>query len=166
MDLLISPDLITLFSQLILAVFLGMLLGTERSIAGKTAGMRTYALVSLGSALFIITSTIATGVYLPLLNFDPLRVAGGIVTGVGFLGAGMIIFRGSKVSGLTTAASLWVSAGIGMAVGFRLYAVAIFTTLLTLVVFTILWAVEQKIKSFKYYKKDDSVVVKNDSDID
>ena len=166
MDLLVNPDLVTLFSQLVLAVFLGMLLGTERSIAGKTAGMRTYALVSLGSALFIITSTIATGVYLPLLNFDTLRVAGGIVTGVGFLGAGMIIFRGSRVSGLTTAASLWVAAGIGMAVGFRLYAVAIFTTLLTLLVFTILWAIEQKIKSFKYYEEDDTEVeaVVNDRD--
>ena len=88
-DPLIIPELSVLFTQLILAAFLGLLIGTERSIAGKTAGMRTYALVSMGSSLFVIISTAVTAVYLPHTNFDPLRVAAGVVTGIGFIGVGI-----------------------------------------------------------------------------
>ena len=153
MDVVITLDSSTIFLQLILAMVLGMLLGTERAIAGKTVGMRTYALVSLGASLFIVISTAVTGAYVEITGFDPMRVAAGIVTGVGFLGAGIIIYRGSKLRGLTTAASLWVAAGIGVATGYQLYAVAIFTTFLTLLVFTILWFIEQKIRALSEGKE-------------
>ena len=153
MDVIITLDSSTIFLQLILAMVLGMLLGTERAIAGKTVGMRTYALVSLGACLFIVISTAVNSAYIEITGFDPMRVAAGIVTGVGFLGAGIIIYRGSKLRGLTTATSLWVAAGIGVATGYQLYAVAIFTTFLTLLVFTILWFIEQKVRTLSEGKE-------------
>jgi putative Mg2+ transporter-C (MgtC) family protein len=130
-----------------IALFLGSIVGLERAIADKGAGMRTYALVSMGSALFIVISqevirqNFALGVY----DFDPLRVAAGIVTGIGFIGAGLFIWRGEKVHNITTAAGLWVSAGIGVACGYELYSLALSTAILTLFVFTILWFIEKKI---------------------
>ena len=138
-DLIPPPGQIEVFLQLALAMILGVLLGTERSIAGKTAGMRTYALVSLGSCLFVVVSVITSAKYLPFVDFDPLRIAAGIVTGIGFLGAGLIIMREQRLRGLTTAAGLWVAAGIGVAVGYQLYDVAIYTTFLTLIVFTLMY---------------------------
>ena len=131
--------------RLFAAVVLGMALGVERTLAGKTAGMRTYALVSLGAAAFIIVSLIVGEWYLERTTLDPLRVASQIVVGIGFIGGGIIIFRGFKLQGLTTAAGLWVAAGIGMASGFGLYGVAISVAVATLLVFTILWYVEQKV---------------------
>ncbi|NQV93371.1 MgtC/SapB family protein [Candidatus Kaiserbacteria bacterium] len=140
---------LVIFGQLILAILLGMTLGTERSvIANKRAGTRTYSLVALGSCLFSIISIQVTSQYLGLVSFDPMRVTAGIITGIGFLGAGIIIFKDSTLQGLTTAAGLWVSAGIGVAVAFSLYAIAIFTTILTLLVFTVLWFVENKLDMF------------------
>lgn len=138
------------FVRLLVAALLGMSLGVERAIAGKTAGMRTYALVSMGAALFVVISEIILSRYAGQSNtvLDPLRMASQIVVGIGFLGAGLIIFRDSQLSGLTTAAGLWVASGIGMAAGFGLFEIAIFATVLTIFVFTILWYLEVKIKSF------------------
>jgi len=152
-DLIPPPEQFEIFLQLALAMFLGVLLGTERSIAGKTAGMRTYALVSLGSCLFVIVAVVIGAKYLPIVDFDPLRVSAGIITGIGFLGAGLIIMREHHLRGLTTAAGLWVAAGIGVAVGYQLYVVAIYTTFLTLIVFTIMWFIEEKIKRLSHQKK-------------
>ncbi len=131
--------------RLILAVILGALLGLERTLAGKTAGMRTYTLVTLGSAIFIIVSQLITDHYFTLgvRAFDPLRVASQLVVGIGFLGAGLIIFQDQKLRGLTTAAGLWVACALGMAIGFGLYLLAIAATILTLFIFTILLKVEQ-----------------------
>lgn len=137
----------TAFIQLTIATGLGLLLGTERTIAGKNAGMRTYALVSLGSCLLILISISVTQSFSTVFNFDPLRLAAGIVTGIGFLGAGIIIFKNSSLEGLTTAAGLWVASAIGISVGYSLYALAVFSTVLTLFVFTVLWFLETKIKS-------------------
>lgn len=136
----------SIFIQLFIAALLGSFLGLERALAGKTAGLRTFALVSMGSALFVIISEMIGNNYLGVAAFDPLRIASQIIVGIGFLGAGLIIFKESKISGLTTAAGLWVSAGIGVAVGYKLYLIAIFVTILTLFIFTILWFIERKIK--------------------
>lgn len=137
---------LNIFLQLAVAAFLGGVLGIERSVSNKTAGMRTYALVSISSALFIVISNIVTARYIAVTNFDPLRMASQIIVGIGFIGAGLIIFRRSKVSGLTTAAGLWMAAGIGMAVGYKLYAISVFVTALTIFIFTVLWFVENKVK--------------------
>jgi putative Mg2+ transporter-C (MgtC) family protein len=138
--------------RLAIAVGLGSLVGIERTLAGKTAGMRTYALVSMGSALFIIVSLIVSLQYITAASFNPLFVAPQILVGIGFIGAGLVFHnnREMRISGLTSAAGLWVSAGIGMACGFGLYYLAIIASLLTLLIFTILWYVEKGFKKISY----------------
>jgi len=128
--------------SLLVAICLGACLGAERRFAGKTAGMRTYALVSMGACLFILISRFViptSGLY----NFDPIRMAAGIVMGIGFLCGGVIFQHNSEINGLTTAAGLWVAAGIGMAAGYGLIALAIFATISTLFIFTVLWFIER-----------------------
>lgn len=146
-DLIFPNTNLGLLAQLAVAMVLGVFLGAERSIAGKTAGMRTYALVTMGSCLFIIISISMGAAFLGVVHFDPLRMSSAVITGIGFIGAGIIIFRDRTLRGLTTAAGLWVAAGIGMAVGFKLYTMAIFATFLTLFVFTALWFVEDFIEN-------------------
>ncbi len=155
MDFL-SPTNIEIFKQLILAMVLGVLLGFERNLAHKSAGMRTFALVSLGAALFTIISQVVYIDFFGRAGFDPSRIASQIVVGIGFLGAGLIIHTESRAKGLTTAAGLWVTAAIGMAVGYRLYVIAIFVTLLTLIVFVGLWAAEHYFMRHvsEHYRKD------------
>src|SRR5688572_12351521 len=100
---------------LVVSILLGAILGLERTIAHKTAGVRTYGLVSMGSCLFILIARYVV----PTVNnfdYDPLRMAAGIVMGVGFLCGGVIVFKDSTLVGLTTAAGLWVAAGLGMVV--------------------------------------------------
>lgn len=124
------------FVKLAIALGLGVLIGVERTFAHKTAGMRTYGLVSLGACLLILM--------LDASGADAVsRVAEGIVTGIGFLCGGVIIFQNHHLSGLTTAAGLWIATGIGMAVGFGRTDLAIFATGITLVVLTVLWFLEQ-----------------------
>ncbi len=127
---------------LIVALILGSTLGLERSLAGKTAGIRTFGLVSMGSCLFILIARLV----IPTagsFEFDPMRVAAGIIMGIGFLCGGVIVFKDSTLTGLTTAAGLWVAAGIGMAVGYGLLPLAFFASAATLFVFTIFWMIEK-----------------------
>jgi putative Mg2+ transporter-C (MgtC) family protein len=133
---------------LMVAVFLGSMLGLERTLAGKTAGVRTYGLVSMGSCLFILIARYVIPT-IETFSYDPLRIAAGIIMGIGFLCGGVIIFKDSTLQGLTTAAGLWVAAGIGMAVGYELIQLAIFATIATLLVFTLFWFIEHKIISSK-----------------
>jgi putative Mg2+ transporter-C (MgtC) family protein len=142
-DLFLVPNAQVL-GQLALALLLGMIIGLERSIAHKTAGMRTFALVSMGAALFTIVSEIMYHQF-NTAGFDPSRIASQIVVGIGFLAGGIIIFNHEKIQGLTTSAGLWVSGGVGMAVGFGLYSVAIYATILTLVVLSGLWLIEERV---------------------
>jgi putative Mg2+ transporter-C (MgtC) family protein len=135
-----------IFLQLILALLLGMVLGVQRTLSGKNAGMRTYSLVSMGCALLVIIAQTVIASYPAKVNFDPLSLAGSVMQGIGFLGAGLIIFHGTKVNGLTTAAGIWISAAIGLAVGYQMYVIAVFATILTLIVFTLLWAFEEKVR--------------------
>ncbi len=126
---------------LVLSSLLGGVIGFERSKVHKPAGLRTHILVSLGSCLFMILS----------VKFfdDPARIAAGVVSGIGFIGAGTIIAERrekTKVVGITTAASLWVTAAIGMAVGMGEYILAAFTALLTYAILQ-LKKIEEKIES-------------------
>jgi len=143
-----------ILARLFVALSLGMIIGIERVWAHKTAGMRTYALVSMGAALFIIISEMISRQYLGIGGFDPTRIASQIIVGVGFIGTGLIFSKESKLMGLTTATGLWVSAGIGIASGFRLFDLAIIATILTLFIFIILWFVEEQIKKSKYFKEN------------
>ena len=133
--------------KLSVALLLGATIGFERVFAHKTAGPRTHALVSMGSALFVIISELVNASH-QNSGADPLRVASQIIVGVGFIGAGLIIFKDSHLQGITTASGLWVAAGIGVAVGFGFYNLAVIATILTLMVFTVLWYVEARIKRF------------------
>ncbi len=147
MEFFLNGDTI-LFGKLFLALILGMTLGFERTIAGKMAGMRTYALVSMGSCLLIIVSQSVTASYIESVNFDPLRLAAGIITGIGFICGGLIIFSDNRLTGLTTAAGMWVATAIGIAVGYDLFILAIFATILTLITFTFLWKIEESVRKF------------------
>ena len=137
--------MLEIFGQLALATVLGALVGIERELAKKAAGMRTFALVSLGAAFFTIISVSAQEGLSGTNPFDISRIPSQIVLGVGFIGAGLIIFHRSHLHGLTTAAGLWVAAAVGMAIGFKLYLSAIFATLLVILVLTIFWFIEDKI---------------------
>ncbi|HLP86628.1 MAG TPA: MgtC/SapB family protein [Candidatus Paceibacterota bacterium] len=140
--------------RLLVALLLGMVIGTERVWAHKTAGMRTYALVSMGSALFVIISNEMVKFYTGFSGLNPLILISQIVVGIGFIGAGLIFTKDSKLMGLTTATGLWVSAGIGMAAGFKLFNIAIITTILTLFIFIVLWFLEEQLRKSKFFKEN------------
>jgi putative Mg2+ transporter-C (MgtC) family protein len=123
-------------ARLALAAVLGAAIGFERELREREAGLRTHLLVCLGAALFTIVSAYGFHEFLTsggaVVRTDPTRIAAQIVTGIGFLGAGAIIRQGISVRGLTTAATLWVAAAIGMAAGAGYYSGAVLGTVLTL----------------------------------
>jgi putative Mg2+ transporter-C (MgtC) family protein len=123
--------------RVVLAGVLGGAIGAERELREREAGLRTHMLVAVGAALFTIVSAYAWADFTFSqrggITFDPTRIAAQIVTGIGFLGAGAIIRQGLSIRGLTTAASLWVVAAIGMASGAGYYSAAVITTVLVLV---------------------------------
>lgn len=148
-----------IIKDLLLATVLGVLIGLERKIVQGEAGMRTFGLISLGSALFLMIGRVPMTIYSDISNADSLRILGQIigqiVVGIGFLGAGVIIFqeREGKVKGLTTAAVMWVTAAIGAAVGLQLYDIAIIATIFVLLINTILLPIEKRIDKKENEKK-------------
>ena len=114
--------------DLLLSVALGFIIGFERKIRSKEAGIRTHTIVCMGSALMMIVSKYAFGD-----NADTARVAAQIVTGIGFLGAGIIVYKRHEVRGLTTAAGIWATAGVGMACGGQLYIIAVGAALIMVI---------------------------------
>jgi len=118
---------------MLVSALLGTVLGWERQVGRKPAGLRTHTLVCLGSTLFILTARHAASVF-DAGVWDPTRIVHGIVTGVGFLGAGSILRHEGAVLGLTTAASIWIVAAIGAAVGVQAYTLAVVGTVLALIV--------------------------------
>lgn len=134
-------------AKLSLAMLLGLLLGLERVYAHKNAGMRTYALVSVAAASFTAISLFVGREFSQYAaSFNPVFIPGEIVVGVGFLGAGLIIFREGHIENLTTSGGLWVCAAIGTMVGFAMYREAIFVSVLTFFVLGILSFVERSIR--------------------
>ena len=129
--------------RLAVAMLLGGVIGFEREYRAKDAGFRTHFLVALGSALFCIVSQYGFGFELK----DSSRVAAQVVSGIGFLGAGTIIFQKNVVRGLTTAAGLWVTAAIGLACGTGMYLPAVVTTLMVLIGLEILSAVIPRVST-------------------
>jgi putative Mg2+ transporter-C (MgtC) family protein len=127
-----------------LALVLGGLIGLEREQSNRAAGLRTNILVCVGSALIMLLSMYGFADFVGQATLDPARLAAQVVSGIGFLGAGVILFNGFSVTGLTTAATLWVVAGIGLAAGAGFYIPAIATTLIVLFSLLILNKVEQK----------------------
>lgn len=118
--------------KLLIALLLGALVGLEREWRKKPAGLRTHMLVSMGSCLFTLVSITS-------FNMDPARVAAGIVTGIGFIGAGSIMGSKMRVQGITTAATLWVVAAIGLAVAAELYFPALIAAVAVFLVLQLRW---------------------------
>jgi len=134
----------TLF-QLFLATLLGGAIGLEREYQRKEAGLRTYILVCLGAALFTIIGVEIFNSFGETKTHDLIRIIQAVAIGVGFIGAGLIVFKESHVQGLTTAAGLWVAAAVGVALGVKLYFQALFTTFLTIGVLAGLRLLEEKL---------------------
>lgn len=114
--------------RLLFATFLGMIIGYEREVAKRPAGLRTHMLVCMGSAIFTVLS------FVGFPGADPARVASYVVMGIGFIGAGTVLQTRNKVVGLTTAASLWITASIGMLVGTGYYLLAFISAILVFVI--------------------------------
>jgi putative Mg2+ transporter-C (MgtC) family protein len=141
-------------AHLFLALGAGALIGLERSYHGRAAGFRTYALVCVSSAILIVATSLppewlATGARGMLTN-DPSRVVQGIMTGIGFLGAGVIVREGFSVRGLTTAASIWVTAAIGILIGSGLFIPGAVATLVTVGVLSAFRPLEDRLPTQRY----------------
>ena len=147
LNLLQSDDVNALNAvfKLTLSLLLGCVVGLERKRKGQIAGLRTFALISMGATLAMILSIYIPQEYMGLKNGDPGRVAAQVITGVGFLGAGAIIQMKGSVRGLTTAAGIWMVATIGMAVGVGLYLVSVIATLLIIFILVTLERYEHKL---------------------
>lgn len=141
-------DIIDVIIKLSLSILLCGLIGLERKIYKKPAGFRTNILVGLGSTFLMILSLNILAEFNDGNSVDLTRLAGQIVTGIGFLGAGAIIQSRGSVHGLTTAATIWVVAAIGIGVGLGYYLEAVIATVLTLVVLVILGRIEHKFESY------------------
>lgn len=129
--------------RLSLSLVLGSLVGVERKRKGQIAGIRTFALISMGATLAMLLSIYVPQEYLGLKNGDPGRIAAQVISGIGFLGAGAIIQMKGSVRGLTTAAGIWMVATIGMTVGVGLYSVSIVATGLILFILLLLEYIER-----------------------
>ncbi|MDQ0063639.1 MgtC/SapB family protein [Paenibacillus harenae] len=142
-----------IFLRLMLALLLGGLIGLEREQSKHAAGLRTNILVCLGSCLLMMLSIYGFSAFVdePNVRVDPARLAAAVITGVGFLGAGTILFTGKSITGLTTAASLWVVSAIGLAVGAGFYFASSVTTVMVLLT---LWAFNKLEKRYIRAKKE------------
>ncbi|MBU0673552.1 MAG: MgtC/SapB family protein [Proteobacteria bacterium] len=122
---IIDPFIVEFWKNILLTLFCGGMVGLERQLRGKPAGIRTSILICLGTQTFVLLSVNMAG------NIDPTRVLGQVVTGIGFIGAGVIMSKEGLVKGVTSAAIIWVLAGIGAAIGLGQSAIALSLTLVT-----------------------------------
>jgi putative Mg2+ transporter-C (MgtC) family protein len=139
-------DTLTITTRLVLSFVLGGIIGLEREKRGRSAGLRTHILVCMGSSLIMLVSLYIFDLYQGKVPVDPARIAAGVVTGIGFLGAGTIITNREGARGLTTAASIWVSSAIGLAVGCGFMSAAWITTLITFITLAFLKEIEKKLE--------------------
>ncbi|WP_455219878.1 MgtC/SapB family protein, partial [Kaarinaea lacus] len=131
-------DLVTVSSRLLVALFAGGLIGLERAYTGRPAGLRTHSLVCMSSSLLMLLTVfqweLLTNAPLDTVRVDPTRMAQGVMTGIGFLGAGVIMKEKFTIRGLTTASSIWMTASIGIILGMGFYTAGLLATVLTLVI--------------------------------
>lgn len=143
-----------ILSRLLFALLAGGLIGLERAIHGREAGFRTHTLVCVSSSLLMLLMVfqwqLIPAEFIDTIRTDPTRMAQGIMTGIGFLGAGVIIKEGLTVRGLTTAASIWMTAAIGIVIGMGFYEPAIIATFITIITLSMFRWVESKVPSMKY----------------
>ncbi|MEK9147429.1 MAG: MgtC/SapB family protein [Patescibacteria group bacterium] len=131
--------------KIILAIILGAAIGIERGRSNKPAGMRTYMLITLASTIFTIISLKGINIF-NSSQYDPGRIMSNVLIGIGFIGAGVIIFNNNKLQGVTTAASIWVSTAIGMMIGLEMYSLAIIVTIISFFIIAFLFQPEEKLE--------------------
>lgn len=153
----------TILSRLILAAILSGAIGFEREFHGRAAGFRTHILLCVGSTLIMLTSMHMFDLYYGKVVVDPGRIAAGVITGIGFLGAGTIMHSRASIKGLTTAASLWVVAGIGLAVGSGLFFGSIVATAITIITLMIFARFEQVMIRKNWYR---TIIIEANEGID
>jgi putative Mg2+ transporter-C (MgtC) family protein len=159
---------IELLSRLLLAALLGSVIGFERERLNWAAGLRTHMLVCVGSSLIMLVSAFGFADVLGEKNvvLDPSRIAAQVVSGIGFLGAGSILLRGEIVRGLTTAASLWSVAGIGLAVGGGMYTAAVGATIIILIILAGMKPLERRFIAVKQQRNIDLLVERGSVSLD
>ena len=149
-----SEELLIMSGRIFGALLIGALIGLERTLRGRPAGFRTHALVCVASALLMLVTVYQnqwmTQVAMDAIRTDPTRMAQGIMTGIGFLGAGVIFKEGLTVRGLTTAASIWITASIGILVGIGFWFAAIVGTVATLLILSAFRFIENKLPAEFY----------------
>ena len=149
-----NKETIDVLVHLLVAMVAGGLIGLERSYYGRPAGIRTHTLVCMASSLLMLVTIYQrdwfSGAMIETVRVDPTRMAQGIMTGIGFLGAGVIMKEGVSVRGLTTAASIWITAAIGILAGVGFYSALLLVTILTLSTLTIYRIIEEKIPLLIY----------------
>lgn len=147
-------EIVTILVRLLAAGLAGGIIGLERSYHGRPAGLRTHTLVCVSSSLLMLLTVfqwkLLEGVPIDTIRVDPTRMAQGIMTGIGFLGAGVIMKERLTVRGLTTAASVWMTAAIGIIIGMKFYSSAVAATVITVLVLSGLGCVERRMKSIRY----------------
>lgn len=145
---------VDIFTHLLVATVAGGLIGLERSYHGRPAGFRTHTLVCVASSLLMLVTMYQakwfTGVPLDTVRIDPTRMAQGVMTGIGFLGAGVIVREGLTVRGLTTAASIWITAAIGILAGTGFYSAVFIGSVITIGILTVFRKVENRMPSQIY----------------
>ena len=155
MSLAMTDDFVTIAIHLVSAIIAGGVIGLERSYHGRPAGFRTHTLVCLASSLLMLVTMyqwhwLPAGTSMDTVRTDPTRMAQGIMTGIGFLGAGVIFKEGLSVRGLTTSASIWMTAAIGILMGIGFYMPAIMATVLTLGTLSVFRWFENQLPSHYY----------------
>lgn len=158
-------DSFVMMARIILAAILCGSIGLEREIKKHPAGFRTHLLVGVGSCLMMLLSIYGFQEYIskdPNIRFDPARIPSYVISGIGFLGAGTILVKGATVRGLTTAASIWIVAGLGLVIGIGMYDLAVFTTLIVLLSLIFLNKFERRMDS-KGKRRQVKIVVSSTS---
>ncbi len=149
-----NKETVDILIHLVVAMVAGGLIGLERSYYGRPAGFRTHTLVCMASSLLMLVTVYQrdwfTGAMIETVRVDPTRMAQGIMTGIGFLGAGVIMKEGASIRGLTTAASIWITAAIGILAGVGFYSAMAIVTILTLATLTLYRFVEQQLPMLIY----------------
>ncbi len=150
-----NVNLVGAIFKLVLSLFIGSAIGLERRRKGQVAGMRTFSLISMGATLAMLISIYIPQEYMGLKNGDPGRIAAQVISGIGFLGAGAIIQMKGSVKGLTTAAGIWMTAAIGLAIGSGMYTISIVATLLVFFALTTAEKLE-----FTLFKSGESKIIR------
>ena len=167
-ELLASTEITwqTALVRILFSFIIGAIVGVERETHNQPAGLRTHILISIGATMVMLISIYIPQTFTNFLNGDPGRIAAQVVSGIGFLGAGAILRFGANVKGLTTAASIWAMAAIGLAIGAGMYLISFIGVVVILFALTIMNVFEKRIFKERFLKRLEITVRKKNSDLD